>query len=964
MILTKVGGRLMPRILTKVGGRLMNNGSVLSRGAVIGFLLGLAWATSPPPASAAVGDALGTITPTAAGTTFVDPTCGNQGGTSLALVPGRKLAGVDPVLHPLVLVVSCLDNGASTIPARLNFINPDDGQVLKQLSTTAVPSNGWAHLVNRPDKGDLLGCGDNGALYSIDYSNVTSTPDGTATALTPLPSVATSCKGLAWDAEADTIYLGLSVGGGNKIGRVVAFKEGTTTLLKDFTNLPCAANGLAISGGTLLMSCEGALTILRLDKNTGVGLGANGVVTATGLPSLNPEPGLGDLVCDPVTFHKDANGKDLYTDALWSRRGANGNGVVALEFPAFTCGLPSSSVVVQNGVPFSPLAAGLSAPGPNGPGELPLSGCFDAAGDVKDSDGDGLPDCWETSGIDFDGDGTVDLQLCVMVDTNGDGVADTSECADPTKKDLFVEIDYMQFHKPDPPALSQTQIVASVGVKTVREAFAAAPVASVPGGAITGIRAHFQVDEQVTFPPLAGASTSHVNQVAFTPCTGPASAALDPAQAVDFDSVKAGNFGTAAERASGAKTLNAKRLAFRYVLFAHNLVGNPSGGSTGSGCAEVGGDDAVITLGSFASTTVEGVTHNRGLTDQQAGTFLHEVGHTLGLEHGGHDTINCKPNYLSVMSYSRQFAGSPILNRRLDYSSAKLPDLNEGALDEFEGLGDDPSLLPELPFFTSVDQTAFGPSAWSVVTGTGVACSPNSTCINWNRSKQGPNPTYQTAAAANLNQGPGGCDGSGTVLEGHDDWGNLRYRASAALDFAGGVRTDVPAQEITKEQEEELFLAADLDANGVGDGVDCGTFLCTHRIDIKPSFPFPKTLKLGAEANVTIAIFSEKVGSQVWSAPDQVIVNNLSNFPLTFRVESVVEPVKTNQSGQGTCSISDVEDPITGKKDGTKDLKCQFPTTGLPIGTFFGVLSGFFPDPLVGGLNREFSARQQITILP
>jgi hypothetical protein len=47
--------------------------------------------------------------------------------------------------------------------------------------------------------------------------------------------------------------------------------------------------------------------------------------------SINPEPGLGDLACDPVTFHKDATGKDLFTDALWSRRGANGNGVVALE---------------------------------------------------------------------------------------------------------------------------------------------------------------------------------------------------------------------------------------------------------------------------------------------------------------------------------------------------------------------------------------------------------------------------------------------------------------------------------------------------------------------------------------------------------------------------------------------------------------------------------------------------------
>jgi hypothetical protein len=476
----------------------------------------------------------------------------------------------------------------------------------------------------------------------------------------------------------------------------------------------------------------------------------------------------------------------------------------------------------------------------------------------------------------------------------------------------------------------------------------------------------------VSFTSLSGTTTSHVTYVAFTPCTGPAEAAPNPpgpSEAADFDVIKKANLGTAGER-NNANTLNAKRLAFRYVLFAHNLVGNPSGGSSSSGCSEVGGDDAVITLGSFASTTVGGVTHNRGLTDQQAGTFMHEVGHTLGLEHGGHDTVNCKPNYLSVMSYVRQFAGSPIPNRRLDYSSAKFPDLNEGSLNELLGLGSDPNLGPEPPFFSSADQTAFGPSAWSVVTATGVACTGGTTCINWNRSKQGPNPTYTNNATQNINQGPTCDDGSGSLLVGHDDWSNVLYRASAALDFAGGVRTDAP-EEITAEQEEELFLAADLDANGVGDATDCGTkgdgstlFTCTHRIDIKPSFPFPKTLNLGAEANVTIAIFSEKgVGSQVWSAPNQVIVANLSNFPLTFSVGSVVEPVKTNQSGQGTCSISDVADPETGQKDGIKDYKCQFPTTGLPPGTHFGVVSGFFFDPLTNQ-NRAFRARQELTILP
>src|SRR5207249_8525802 len=142
--------------------------------------------------------------------------------------------GVDAVLYPVVLVVSCLDNGGSaTTRSRLNFINPNGtfvaaGVVVKQISTlisgvAAAPSNGWAHLVHRPDKGDLLGCGADGSLYTIDYSQSNSTPDGTASQL--LPQLATSCAGLAWDAETDTIYQGLTVSGGNKIGPLVRFKE-------------------------------------------------------------------------------------------------------------------------------------------------------------------------------------------------------------------------------------------------------------------------------------------------------------------------------------------------------------------------------------------------------------------------------------------------------------------------------------------------------------------------------------------------------------------------------------------------------------------------------------------------------------------------------------------------------------------------------------------------------------------
>ena len=990
-------------------------------GVALGFLLAAISCALPSPARAAwvngtgsqfqVGGQLGQIVPNNTGTSFVNPVCSTtgsaKGGTSLALVPsllqGLTLSGVDPVLNPLVLAISCLDTNTAN-GARLNFINPANGRVVAQILTNPVPSTGYPHFVFRPDKGDLLGCGENGALYSIAFLKATGTPPtAPATQLTLASQVAqqlTSCQGLAWDAEADMIYVGLSVNGGSKIGRVVRFQQTSTALLGDFTSLPCTANGLAISGGVLLMSCVAQnnpqptdATMFRLDKSSGTVLGIFGKGTAADA-SFHPPAGLGDLACDPVTFHKDQTGRDLFTDGMWSRLGADGNTVVALEFPAFTCGLPSNSVVVQGTARYSPLAAGLSAASGTIPGAIPRSGCFDPAGNVIDTDGDGLPDCWETNGIDFDGDGTVDLQLCVQVNTNGDGGTLTQECADPLRKDLFVEIDYMQFHKPDPLALSQSQSVDTlksdgtfVGVQSVREAFAAAPVLN-PAGNI-GIRIHFQVDEQVTFNPLSGAPTSHVNQVAFTPCTGPAENATDLTQVVDFDTVKATNFGTAAERAN-TQTLNAKRLAFRYVLFAHNLLGNPSGGSQGSGCSEVGGDDSVVSLGSFAQTSVAGVVHNRGTTDQQAGTFMHEFGHLLGLRHGGLDASNCKPNYRSVMSYTRQFSGSPIPNRRLDYSRSldplirksdgtidpiKTGVLNKNGLNEFDKLGTDPSLLAINPFFPAPDQIVFGPNSWSLVSPLTL---PNGVDgINWNRSfdKKG-NPTYDTTAVgANINAGAtAGCDGSGdSLLDGQNDWLNILYRASATLDFAGGRRTETPV-EMTKTDETAFFNARDVDSNGIGDGNDCGgilladgstTFPCTHRIDIKPSFPFPKTINPGTESNITVAIFSEVNGNQVWNAPTQVLLSNLASFPLTFSVETFVVSVKVNNQGGGTCSVSDVADPITGQKDSVKDLKCQFPVSAdLPKGTHFGVVSGFFKvspaDP--NSEIRAFSARQEVTI--
>jgi len=93
-----------------------------------------------------------------------------------------------------------------------------------------------------------------------------------------------------------------------------------------------------------------------------------------------------------------------------------------------------------------------------------------------------------------------------------------------------------------------------------------------------------------------------------------------------------------------------------------------------------------------------GWTGNVGTQQEQTGTFMHEFGHTLGLDHSGGegdaDAVNRKPNFPSVMSYAYQtngiFRGGVLV---FDYSRDMLADVDETKLTEVGGvnLGTNPS---------------------------------------------------------------------------------------------------------------------------------------------------------------------------------------------------------------------------------------------------------------------------------
>jgi hypothetical protein len=396
----------------------------------------------------------------------------------------------------------------------------------------------------------------------------------------------------------------------------------------------------------------------------------------------------------------------------------------------------------------------------------------------RDTDGDGLFDSWERNGIDVNQDTIIDLPL-----------HQAPYNASPYRKDIFVEVDWMAGEHP------QLWTLTEVGTSFLSR----------------GVALHAILDEQLPF----------IDEINFPQRINP------NCPAASFDGLKATFFGTPGQRAdpNHANILEAKRWAFHYAIFAHRQsdIWNPVSfmceDNFSSGVAEFPGNNLLVTIGGWPADALAAsrcdLCWPMEDADQcarraaEAGTFMHELGHNLGLDHGGDDDINCKPNYLSVMSYSLQLCYADP-TRPLDYSPQALPDLDETSLDEWLGIQgppdrfvvyglDDTGLLPsQLP---RADQ----PVDWN---GLGIDSEPVSADINF----------ISVWLAGQLVEV---CPASaGESLSGFDDWSNLIYDFRPFPSFATGVHISHEALDITAEQALAVAQSVDFDGDAVSNYPD------------------------------------------------------------------------------------------------------------------------------------------------
>ena len=366
---------------------------------------------------------------------------------------------------------------------------------------------------------------------------------------------------------------------------------------------------------------------------------------------------------------------------------------------------------------------------------------------TNDIDRDYVCDEWENSG----GPLQISINGATYVGPAcGTGTSDPY-CPSPSGRDIFVQVDHFTGFSLDP------SFVSDVTAAFKNKSF----------------YLHLQqITTNVIFPlSTAGLPTVPVNGITFpnnvaaggTACT---ELSCNP---VDFDVVKNTFFATDKDPSiSLATNQDLKSQVFHYALFGNMVSNDPQT----SGVGEIWGNDLLVSLGTSGFDPAS--------KDEQEGTFMHELGHNLNLNHGGNDAINCKPNYLSVMNYLYQFPDL-VPTRKLDYSRSVLgpttaTSLVESNLNEIQGLI---ASNPAGQYAAYGVPTNLDPSGYRVA--------PTGSSINWNIAD---GLTRLTTADVNYVPRIGGCPSSpGQTLSGFTDWNlsALKFNFESAPSFASGM---------------------------------------------------------------------------------------------------------------------------------------------------------------------------------
>jgi hypothetical protein len=351
---------------------------------------------------------------------------------------------------------------------------------------------------------------------------------------------------------------------------------------------------------------------------------------------------------------------------------------------------------------------------------------------------------------DTDGDGLPDVWEKDGYTENGTFVDLPGMGADPRHKDLFVWMDYMV--RPDSVSLAPSQTV----IDNIKTAFANAPVQNPDG--TTGINIHPVLGTQVTYVETLGVAGDYTQVW------------------TQFDSLKTDFFNPAYAK------------AFRYMIWANSY----NQGSSSGLARDIPAVNFLVTLGLWSPA---------GGTDwEKLGTFIHELGHCLGLTHGGSDHVNYKPNYLSIMSYFFQTSGlyrdghwgESGYPENYDYQRLSTPSLNENHLNENNGLTG------------AGDVSAYGTLFYYYSSGWKQAFAANAAgAIDWNTDH-----VIEADVSADING-----DGTFETLTAQNNWQNISYDANgqigpfSAVATAQARRTAIPDElrhELDYETNQEI----------------------------------------------------------------------------------------------------------------------------------------------------------------